>query len=235
LSRLPKFWCICYIRAHFVRARLVEVGGWDSHNVTEDADLGMRLCRKGYGIDTIDLPTLEHAPEQPEVWFRQRTRWMKGWMQTYLVHMRQPLLLLRELGTRRFAAFQLLFIGMLASSLAHPLFLALAAAALARAAMQGFDSVPLGLLLALDLFNAIGGYALFVVLSRQALDPEEARTLPRYYALVPLYWVMIALATLRALTQLVTDPHRWEKTPHDMAARASPHDARYRLDPRFES
>lgn len=217
-----------------MRARLIEVGGWDSHNVTEDADLGMRLCRKGYAIDTISLPTLEDAPERLAVWFRQRTRWMKGWMQTYLVQMRQPLLLFREVGFRRFVAFQLLFIGMLASSVAHPLFLGLAAAALARAATQGFESVTLGALLALDLFNAIGGYALFVVMSKQALERTEAQSLPRYFALVPVYWAMIAAATMRALVQLVSDPHRWEKTPHDMAARASPHDARYRLEPRFD-
>ncbi|NDV85917.1 glycosyltransferase [Aurantimonas aggregata] len=220
---------------HFVRAHLLDVGGWDSYNVTEDADLGMRLSRNGYGIETIDLPTMEHAPERLAVWFRQRTRWMKGWMQTYLVHMRQPLLLLRELGVRRFVTFQLLFVGMLASSVAHPLFLGLAGAGLARLVAQGPGSISLGVLLALDLFNAVGGYALFVVLSRQAIGGEEARNLVRYFPLVPVYWMMIAATTLRAFAQLVTDPHRWEKTPHDMAARARPHDARYRLDPRFET
>ncbi|UIJ72704.1 glycosyltransferase family 2 protein [Aurantimonas sp. HBX-1] len=219
---------------HFVRARLVEVGGWDSHNVTEDADLGVRLCRRGYRIDTISLPTLEHAPEKLAVWFRQRTRWMKGWMQTYLVHSRQPLLLLRELGPARFLTFQLLFIGMLASSVAHPLFLALAGAGLVRAVAMGPGSLSFGALLALDLFNAIGGYALFVALARQALDREEAGKLVRYFPLVPVYWMMIAAATLRALAQLFHAPHRWEKTPHDMAARAVPHDPRYRLDPRFD-
>ncbi|MBB4004859.1 cellulose synthase/poly-beta-1,6-N-acetylglucosamine synthase-like glycosyltransferase [Aurantimonas endophytica] len=219
---------------HFVRARLLDVGGWDSHNVTEDADLGMRLCRKGYRIETIGLPTLEHAPEKLDIWFRQRTRWMKGWMQTYLVHMRQPVLLLRELGARRFLTFQLLFIGMLASSVAHPLFLAVAGAGLVRAVAQGTDSVSFGALLALDLFNAVGGYALFVALSKQALDKEEGK-LVRYFPLVPIYWVMIAAATVRALAQLFTAPHRWEKTPHDMASRAIPHDARYRLDPRVDA
>ena len=218
---------------HFVRARLIEVGAWDSHNVTEDADLGMRLCRQGYRIDTISLPTQEHAPEKLAIWFPQRTRWMKGWMQTYLVHLRQPLLLFREMGAGRFGAFQLLFIGMLASPIAHPLFLALAGYGLVQAVIYGPGSISLGALVVLDLFNAVGGYALFVVLSRQAIDEEEARNLVKYFPLLPIYWILIAAATLRALAQLAIDPHRWEKTPHDMASRASPHDARYRLDPHF--
>nr|WP_246737908.1 glycosyltransferase family 2 protein [Rhizobium grahamii] len=73
-------------------------GGWDPHNVTEDADLGMRLCRLGYRCGVIDCPTYEDAPTTAKVWLNQRTRWFKGWLQTWLVMMRSPLVLLKEMG-----------------------------------------------------------------------------------------------------------------------------------------
>ena len=83
---------------HFDTATLREVGGWDPYNVTEDADLGMRLARFGYRSEMIDSTTYEEAPAHFGSWLRQRTRWFKGWMQTWLVHMRQPRRLLRDLG-----------------------------------------------------------------------------------------------------------------------------------------
>ncbi len=65
---------------HFRRAALEEVGGWDPYNVTEDADLGMRLARFGYRTETIACPTYENGPDTFATWLPQRTRWFKGWM-----------------------------------------------------------------------------------------------------------------------------------------------------------
>ncbi|MEC5322172.1 glycosyltransferase [Aurantimonas sp. A3-2-R12] len=218
---------------HFVRSRLIEIGGWDSHNVTEDADLGMRFYRAGYRVETLSSPTMEDAPERWAVWHRQRTRWTKGWAQTWLVHMRQPGILRRQIGLRNFVVFQLLFVGMLASALAHPVFLALAILSLASFATNGLSSAYQGLIFALDLFNAVGGYAAFIALSIGALDARERGVLVKYYPLLYLYWLLIAVAALRALGQLVSAPHQWEKTPHDIRSRADPGDARYRLEPHF--
>ncbi|MEQ1713421.1 MAG: glycosyltransferase, partial [Hyphomicrobium sp.] len=105
---------------HFPRAVLESVHGWDPYNVTEDADLGLRLARRGYHVGVLASTTWEEAPEAYGVWLGQRTRWLKGWMQTYLVHMRQPLRLWRELGARRFLAFNLLTGGVVLSALVHP-------------------------------------------------------------------------------------------------------------------
>ena len=77
---LPRCWCSCYIRPHFRRAALDEVGGWDAYNVTEDAELGVRLARYGYRTGVITRPTWEDAPETLAVWLPQRIRWFKGWM-----------------------------------------------------------------------------------------------------------------------------------------------------------
>ena len=65
---------------HFRTAVLREVGGWDPYNVTEDADLGMRLARCGYRTDMIASTTLEEAPARVRPWLHQRTRWFKGWL-----------------------------------------------------------------------------------------------------------------------------------------------------------
>ena len=106
---------------HFKTATLRDVGAWDPFNVTEDADLGIRLSRLGYRTGTISSTTWEEAPEDAGNWRRQRTRWLKGWMQTYLVHMREPRRLLLELGLRPFLGLHVLMGGILVSVLAHPL------------------------------------------------------------------------------------------------------------------
>ena len=109
---------------HFATAVLREVGGWDAWNVTEDADLGMRLARFGYRSGVIASTTYEEAPARLGPWLRQRTRWFKGWMQTWLVHMRAPVRLWRDLGAAGFWTFQLVVGGNVLSALVHPLFAA---------------------------------------------------------------------------------------------------------------
>ena len=218
---------------HFLRERLVAVGGWDSHNVTEDADLGIRLHRAGYRVQTINRPTYEHAPERWDVWHRQRTRWMKGWFVTYLLHMRQPLVLLDQLGAKTMAAFQLIFLGMLVAGFAHPLFIGLVVIQLGAAATGVVAFSDLGPLVLIDIFNVIVAYSLFMALSARGLNPAELKPLRRYYVMLPAYWALLALASLRGLGQLLIAPHKWEKTPHGLESRADPADARYRLEPFF--
>ncbi|RMF00052.1 MAG: glycosyltransferase, partial [Alphaproteobacteria bacterium] len=107
---------------HFRIAALRWLGAWDAYNVTEDADLGMRLYRHGYLCRMLDSTTHEEAVCRFLPWLRQRTRWLKGYLQTYFVHMRHPWRLWRELGARRFLGFQLMIGGVVFSALAHPLF-----------------------------------------------------------------------------------------------------------------
>ena len=90
---------------HFRTEVLREIGGWDAFNVTEDADLGVRLARRGLRAETLDSRTYEEAPLGYRAWMAQRTRWMKGWMQTFIVHNRAPRLFLREIGWRGFLGF----------------------------------------------------------------------------------------------------------------------------------
>ena len=117
---------------HFRRAALEAIGGWDPYNVTEDADLGVRLARFGYRTEIIDLARPRGcARKTSSTWLQQRTRWFKGWMQTWLVHMRDPLRLARELGPVRSLIAQILFAGMVMSALAHPFLVVTGAVVLA--------------------------------------------------------------------------------------------------------
>jgi cellulose synthase/poly-beta-1,6-N-acetylglucosamine synthase-like glycosyltransferase len=111
----------------FRREVLDRLGAWDAHNVTEDADLGMRLARMGYRCRTITSRTYEEATFHLGAWSKQRTRWLKGWMQTLLVHTRQPVRLVREMGLTGAAAFVTLLGGTLLSALVHPVSIGLVA------------------------------------------------------------------------------------------------------------
>jgi len=200
---------------HFRRDALERVGGWDPHNVTEDADLGIRLARFGYGVGTITLPTREEAPVGLRTWLRQRTRWMKGWMQTWLVHMRHPAILWRTVGAGRFLGFNALGLGMIVSALAHPVFILTPLWILLDPASpwRGGGLLP-SLFAGLTLFNLAFGYAAMWALSTRALAARGRHGLVPLVALLPAYWLLVGLATALAGIELLRAPHRWNKTPH---------------------
>ena len=107
---------------HFRRQALLSSGLWDPFNVTEDADLGLRLTRQGYKTAVLNSTTWEEAPSELSNWIPQRTRWFKGWMQTYAIHMRNPARLAADLGVLPFLGFQCLMAGFLLCVLLHPWF-----------------------------------------------------------------------------------------------------------------
>ena len=202
---------------HFRRCALEQVGGWDPHNVTEDADLGMRLYAHGYRTGTLCRATVETAPTTLDVWTRQRTRWLKGWAQTWLVAMRQPLRTARALGPCGFAVFQLMIAGMLVSALAHPLmfaFIGVTIAWLASNPGAEISTLHIGLMW-IDLGNIGGSYLTFIALGwRGFTGLERARLRSRWLCMTPVYWLLMSLAGWRALSQLISNAHLWEKTPH---------------------
>ena len=209
---------------HFRLAALRDVGAWDPFNVTEDADLGFRLYRRGWRVGTISRPTLEAAPETWRVWRNQRTRWLKGWAQTWLVHMRSPVQLWHEAGAGGFAILQIAMLGMVGSALLHPLmFFALAGLALAAIT----DTMPGGVsaaLLAIDAVNVALGYAAMLVLTRAVLRPGERWLLKGSWWRLPLYWLHLFPPAWRAVWELFRQPHRWSKTPHEPVARTAAED-----------
>lgn len=201
---------------HFRTAILREVGAWDPFNVTEDADLGMRLYRMGYRCDVIHYPTLEDAPTEIPVWRKQRTRWFKGWLQTWLVMMRTPFLTGRQMGWRAYLVFHLLIGGMLLSSLTHPFFLAYIAficGVLATEGPAGLSSIQL-FLFGIDTMNVIGSYTIFVMMGLRGMIAYERKMIGRRWIFTPVYWLMLSAAAWRAIYDLRRDPFSWNKTPH---------------------
>lgn len=205
---------------HFPRAVIEKLGGWDAWNVTEDADLGIRLARAGGRVQVLDSTTYEEAPEDLAIWLRQRTRWLKGFMQTWLVHMRRPGRLFSELGPAGFIGFNAFLGGIILSALIHPIFLGLLAWEWWNGNLMALpDTMVGGTVMTLALFNLVCGYASGMAIAGLAATRRGMLGLLPHLLLMPLYWLLISVAAYRAALQLITHPHLWEKTPHTSRAK----------------
>lgn len=207
---------------HFRRSALVAAGGWDPYNVTEDADLGMRLARRQMDVALCTSTTWEEAPATLTGWLGQRTRWLKGWMQTYLVHMRAPSRLMRELGVRRFLGFQVLIGGPILSALVHPWIYVLAGLGLASSGSlwPPPEGLARGVWL-VGIANLALGYVTAIGLGALAVRRRGRGRLAPSALAMPITWLAISLAAHRALYDLVIRPHHWRKTEHRARAEAS--------------
>lgn len=201
---------------HFRRAALEAVGGWDPYNVTEDADLGIRMARAGYRSGVINSPTLEDAPDNFRSWLPQRTRWLKGWMVCWLVHNRQPLRLWRELGPRSFLLSQILLCGIPGASLLLPVMLLSSVYLLVRIALSTEGPSTLQLFLyGIDFTNLALCIGAYLWLGARAATKAERQSFALIWAGVPAYWLLQSAAAWRALFQLIRQrAHTWEKTTH---------------------
>jgi len=194
---------------------LRKIGGWDPYNVTEDADLGIRLHRLGYRSASFASATYEEAPARFVPWLKQRTRWYKGWMQTWCVHMRNPVALVRDLGIWDALVFQLFLAGNVLAALVHPVFMALLTYGLVQHA--GEVSAALGPATPFFLGVLAAGYVSTVGLDLVGLKRRRLLRHGWVLLLTPIYWFLLSLAAWRALLQLLYAPQRWEKTEHGLA------------------
>ena len=196
----------------FRRNVLEELGGWDAHNVTEDADLGVRLARFGYRTELINTVTQEEANGRFWPWVKQRSRWLKGYAVTYAVHMRDPRRLLRDLGYKKFIGFQILFAGTLSQFLLAPL-------------LWSFWMVPLGLphplidVLSPAVYWPLAGLMLGaegVSLWANWLGLKRAQKtwLFKWAFTLQFYFPLAVAATYKGLAQLAWKPFYWDKTMH---------------------
>ena len=199
---------------HFLTARLRELGAWDPYNVTEDADLGIRLHKAGYRTAMVDSTTLEEANSDLKNWIRQRSRWIKGYIQTYLVHMRNPLLLLRQAGFKGFMSFQLV-VGGTFIFLLNPIFWTLTTLYFITrwGFIQAMFPTFVFYLAALMLF--VGNFV-FLYLNVAGSVQRGLFGLAKYALLSPLYWGLMSLAAWKGFIQLMTKPFYWEKTTHGL-------------------
>ena len=203
---------------HFRTAALKWLMAWDPFNVTEDADLGIRLARSGYRCQVLQSTTYEEAPRRFMCWLRQRTRWLKGYLQTWLVHMRFPRALWRELGPRGFLAFQVMVGGTVLSALVHPWFYALLGYELVRGGILMRPESLLGWpFWLIAWFDLLAGYLASMALGLLVVRRRGLGALIKQIPLMPLYWLLISAAAYRALWQFATARFKWEKTEHGLA------------------
>jgi len=196
----------------FRRSVLEELGGWDAHNVTEDADLGVRLCRAGYRTEMIDTVTYEEANCRPWPWIKQRSRWLKGFMVTYLVHMRRPGELLRDLGMARFLGVQAFFLGTLGQFLLAPVLWSYWLMLLGMGhPLEGILSH--GAMVGLTVLF-VGAEILSITVGLIAVSRPERRYLMKWVPTLFFYFPLAAVAAYKALYELIFHPFYWDKTQH---------------------
>jgi cellulose synthase/poly-beta-1,6-N-acetylglucosamine synthase-like glycosyltransferase len=204
---------------HFRTEVLRAVGGWDPHNVTEDADLGIRLARFGYRAIRFDSITFEEAPITFQAWLRQRSRWMKGWMQTCGVHMRHPWQFWRDAGWRGMLSLNLYVGGSVLTALLHPLLLVYLVIYLGKLMVLGASPVSFGASTWLNILTIVAGYAGTAAVALIGLSRRGKLREGRCLLLMPIYWTCLSIAAWRALGQFVWMPYHWEKTEHGLAER----------------
>lgn len=201
---------------HFRTDMLKELGAWDPFNVTEDADLGIRASAKSYIVGVVNSTTYEEANKEAWNWIRQRSRWIKGYMQTTLVHTRRPRALIKAAGWKQSLGFLLLIGGTPATFLAVPPLFVLSLVQLATIApgttVTGLSSVLLGM----SLFNFLFGNAIMIYLNVLAVFKRHYYDLVLFALLNPLYWNFHVFASYKAAIQLITKPFYWEKTNHGL-------------------
>lgn len=194
------------------RPAIEQVGGWDAHNVTEDADLGLRLVRHGFRTELIDTVTQEEANARAIPWIKQRSRWLKGYAVTWAVHMRNPARLWRDIGPWRFLGVQVLFLGTLSQFVLAPL-------------LWSFWLIPLGVahpvqaILPAGAVMAIGIFFLFSELIGIAIAALAAKRSGKPWLMLwaptlQFYFILASFAVYKALLEIVTRPYYWDKTVH---------------------
>ncbi len=211
---------------HFKTDVLKKLNAWDPYNVTEDADLGIRLYKEGYTTAIVDSRTWEEANSRFGNWIRQRSRWIKGYMQTWLVHMRHPIRLYRELGLRGFMGFHVMVLATPMLPLLNPVFWSMIIVwfvlkaswikPLFPQSVYYFASAEFYFANFLFVFsNAAGMFWVIHELEKKG-ERYFSYRLIRTTLLTPLYWIMMSIAAVKAAWQLITKPFYWEKTQHGL-------------------
>ena len=217
---------------HFKVDALRSLLGWDPFNVTEDCELGVRLAQQGMKTRMLNSTTWEEACSRPGYWIRQRSRWVKGYVQTYLAHQRVPLRLLRSLGPLGALSFHVMVGGTFVSLLVNPIYWAMTAFWFSVQPLLGKDDAILRVLTGIfptplvlcGLLCLFVGNFVFLYGSVLATYKRGYFDLVKYCLGVPLYWVMGCVGAWKGFLQLFTRPSYWEKTRHglDLPGAAAP-------------
>lgn len=199
----------------FMRRNVLDkLGGWDAHNVTEDADLGMRLARFGYICEMVDSTTWEEANKVPVGWMKQRSRWIKGFIITWLTQMRHPRALLNDLGLAGFIGLQIVLLGAATAFLLAPVFWAM------WLGVFGYEWGFLGLMPAwfwqAAFIGLLAGEGIMMIIAALALHKKRTYGLLPFLLTMPFYWPLGTIAAYKALYEIFFAPFYWDKTAHGL-------------------
>lgn len=203
---------------HFRTDMLRKFGGWDAFNVTEDCDLGMRLVKRGYKTAIIDSTTHEEANSDMLNWYNQRSRWIKGYIQTYFVHMRDPKKYFVNGKGRDFFLFQLIVGGKILSLFINPIMWVITTCYFLFRAKIGLfiESFFPGPILYIGVFSLVFGNFLYLYYYMVGCVKRGYEGLIKYVFLIPFYWLGMSFAAWKAMYEIVVKPHYWAKTVHGL-------------------
>ena len=201
---------------HFKVSVLKELDGWDAFNVTEDCDLGMRLAKRGYKTAVVESTTYEEANSEPINWYNQRSRWIKGYIQTYFVHMRAPQNFKGRI--RDFLAFQIIVGGKIFSMFINPIFWLVTICYFAFRLQVGdfIESFFPGIILHIGVVSFVMGNFLYLYNYMIGCSKRGFDSLVKYIFLTPFYWLGMSLAAWKGVYEVIIKPHYWSKTVHGL-------------------
>ncbi|MBN9348950.1 MAG: glycosyltransferase, partial [Devosia sp.] len=200
---------------HFRIEPLRELDGWDPYNVTEDADLGIRVATHGGKVGVIHSTTWEEACADAGAWIRQRTRWIKGYMVTAAVNSRHPFAWVRRHGLGAAVTLFALILSTPLAFLAYPLILAFTVITYVGVSMQALNMPEW--IFQVGLINMLAGNVIMIVATAIAAWRRYGWRIAVFAPLNPISWLMHSFAAWRAAWQMYFEPHRWEKTPHGIS------------------
>lgn len=198
---------------HFRVDVLKKISGWDPFNVTEDADLGVRMAAENKRVGIIDSTTYEEANRSIGNWIRQRSRWIKGYMQTSLVYNRNPIKLIKVLGFWKWSSFQMIVTGTPFTFLINPIMWIIFLFWIFTHNMITFPPIPEAIIL-MGTISLVAGNIIMILLNFAAAFSRKYYSLVPFSLLNPIYWVLHSIAAYKALWQLFFKPFYWEKTEH---------------------
>jgi cellulose synthase/poly-beta-1,6-N-acetylglucosamine synthase-like glycosyltransferase len=203
---------------HFKTADLRKMQGWDGFNVTEDCDLGIRLAQRGYVTALLDSTTLEEANSDWMNWLYQRSRWIKGYMVSYFVHMRNPKVFFTRKNFRHFIALQINVGGKILSLFINPLMWVITISYFAARTTLGpvIESLFPVAIFYMAVVCLVAGNFMYIYYYMIGCAKRKHYSIIKYMFFVPLYWLWMSVAAWYALYKLVVAPHHWAKTKHGL-------------------
>jgi cellulose synthase/poly-beta-1,6-N-acetylglucosamine synthase-like glycosyltransferase len=201
---------------HFRTKQLVQLDGWDAFNVTEDCDLGIRLVKRGMYTAVLGSATLEEANSDLPNWFQQRSRWIKGYMQTYLVHMRNPKEFIQKWNEPHVITFQLIVGGKILSMFINPFMWLVTILYFTLRSIVGptIESFFPSVIFYMAVFSLVIGNFLYMYYYMIGCVKRDQDELVKFAFLVPFYWLIMSVAAWLAFKELIVRPHHWAKTKH---------------------